>query len=381
MQTGGWPTAKYDRRRSGGGAAYNGPTVKTIKWKVQLNTASDGYSSTDIQTSATFDLDGNLIIAVENRLYKLNPATGATLWQKTLTQPMSDAASVTLRDGGTIVVPTGNGLSMYDKDGNLLWYTKLPGAETEPITGSPLVDSDGTSYVVGFSAAYAVDAGGVVLWSIAVPNSQYVQSHVAWSPTTDRLYFGCSNHTLFCVTRTGQIAWTFVVASQDIDASTLVLLDGTLVQSFGSSYYHVRDDVTVGTQLGSVNTGGDNDTPPVAWRDSNNLEHFLSNANGNTGVRSYRADTRALEWTYAMRKDESIPNSTAAIDKNGRIYVGDDDGNFHAFQHGASSATALWKLVKSASEIQGTEIQSTTALQENAVYFSDNAGWLYRVGP
>ena len=376
MLNAGWPTAKYDHRRSGWGVAYDGPSTKTLKWKTRLNTTTDGFAGTDIQTSAVFDQDGRLYIAVENRLYRINPSNGAIVWQRALRQPMSDAASITLRTGGTMAIPTGNGVSLFDRDGNELWYRQLPGTETEPITGAPLVDDAGNIYVVGFSAAYSLDSAGVVRWSVAVPNSQYVQSHVAWNKTNDRIYFGCSNHTLFALTRTGQIAWTYVVAGADVDASTVVLLDGTLVQSFNNTYHHVRDDGNVGTLIRTLATGGDNDTPPLTWRNSNNVELIVSNANGNSGVRTFRASDGVLNWTYAMVKDESIPNTSGAIDKTGRIYVGDDQAGFHAI---TTTGTNLWKFV-AADGLSGTEIQSTVALQQGVVFFGDNAGWLYAIG-
>jgi len=378
MQVGGWPTAKYDHRRSGWGVAYDGPGSKTLKWKTRLNTDTDGNGAdlADIQTSAVFDTTGRLYIAVENRLYRINPTTGVIVWQVALAQPMSSSASITLRTGGTMVIPTGNGVSLFDRDGVQLWYRKLPGAETEPITGAPLVDNDGNIYVVGFSAAYSLDSAGQIRWSVAVPNSQYVQSHVAWNQTNDRIYFGCSNHTLFAMTRTGQIAWTYVVQSADVDASTVVLLDGTLVQSFGSAFHQVRDDGTVATKIRDFNTGGDNDTPPIAWRNSSNQELIISNANGSSGVRTYRANDGNLNWTYAMTKDGDIPNATGAIDKTGRIYVGDDEAGFHAI---TTTGTQLWKFEEE-DGLEGDEIQSTVALQQGVVFFSDDAGWLYAIG-
>ncbi|MCC6621381.1 MAG: PQQ-binding-like beta-propeller repeat protein [Deltaproteobacteria bacterium] len=364
---GSWPTSKYDRRRSGWGSPFVGPQTKTLKWRRQI------LANYDIQTSAVFDGAGRMYIPIKDKVYRLSPTDGATIWSTTLPAEMSPAAGATLRDGGTIVVPAGNRLVMLDPDGQILWTLAFPGSDSEPITGSPMVDSDGTIYVAGFSAMYAVDPGGSIKWAVPVPNQEYVQSHVAWSPTTDRLYFGCSNHTLFAVTRAGMIAWTYVVLGEDVDASTLVAADGTLWQSFGNRYHHVRDDGNVGTKLGEVNNGNDNDTPPVAWTDAAGNEHVIANANGATGLKSWNAATHALEWTYSMTKDGEIPNTTPAIDKNGTAYVGDDQRYFHAVK---ADGTRLWRF-ESGDGLQGTEIQSTVALQPKAVIFGDNRGWLY----
>jgi hypothetical protein len=386
VQVGGWPTAKYDIRRTGWGQAYNGPVGSTVnvptgsvraapalRWRKRFGTAA-------IMTSPLFDLAGNMILVAGNIVYKVNATNGDTIWQTTLPQAMSASASPTLRTGGTMIVPSGNGLVMLDADGNTLWYRKFPGLDTEPITGSPMVDDNGHIYTVGYSAAYALDAGGNILWSVAVPNSQYVPSHVAWNRDNDRLYFGCSNHTLFSLTRDGQIAWTFVVLDVDVDASTTIGADGSLYQTFGNSFRRVRDLGNRGEQLATVDAGGDMDAPVVIWTDSTGVERVLSNANGNSGLRSHTASTLTRNWTYAIFKDGS-QNSTPAIDRNGRAYVGNDNssgttwGAFHAVN---PDGTRQWIFdLGSVSNPLGRSSKSTVALQEGAVFFGDSAGFMY----
>jgi len=388
MLNAGWPTGKYDVRRTGFGQRYRGPVGSTtnppsgskakppaMKWRRRLGTAS-------LATSALFDAAGDLIIAADGKVFKLNANNGDIIWQTTLPAAMSAGASPTLRQGGTIVVPSGNGLVLLDKDGNILWHRKFPGDASERINGSPVVDNEGNIYTVGYAAAYGLDAGGRILWSVAVPNTQYVPSHVAWNPDNDRLYFGCSNHTLFALTRQGQIAWTYVVLDVDVDASTAIGFDGMLYQTFGNFFHKVRDDGNKGTSLGTGNGGGDMDTPVVLWRDSGGVEFVLSNANGNSGLRNYRASDLNLRWTYSLWKDGS-GNCTPAIDATGRAYVGDDrnpndinnTGNFDAVNPDGSRQ---WRFVLSSvtNPSIGTGVKAMVALQEGAVFFGDTSGWL-----
>ncbi|TNF28658.1 MAG: hypothetical protein EP329_17510 [Deltaproteobacteria bacterium] len=366
MQVGGWPTAKYDARRSGHAKTLAGPTSNHLRWKRRLTTTAE------ITTSATVDTAGDVIIAVQNVLYKLRPSDGATVWQTTMPAAMSGGASPTLREGGTIVVPVGNGLALFGPDGALLWHTAFQGAASDNITGAPLVGEDGTSYTVGYARAYAVDPGGNVRWSIAVPNLQYVPAHVGMSPTTGRIYFGCSNHALFAVEPSGIVAWTFVVADRDVDASVAITEDGVIFQSFGNYVHRVIDYGAYGDDTHSANAGGDVDAHVSVWRGADGRDHVLTNANGASGLRSFRGTDLGGEWTFSMTKDQSR-NGVPIIDKDGVVYIGDDNGHFYAVN---ANGTQRWRY-----DTGTSGVDSEAALVPGGVIFGDDAGWVYYLAP
>ncbi|PKN56670.1 MAG: hypothetical protein CVU56_14940 [Deltaproteobacteria bacterium HGW-Deltaproteobacteria-14] len=367
MQVGGWPTAKYDLRRSGHGKTLAGPASNHLRWKRRLTT------SLEITTSATVDPAGDVIIAVGDRLYKLRPSDGASVWETTMPAAMNGGASPTLRTGGTIVVPVGNGLALYGPGGQQLWHTAFAGAASEDITGAPLVDDSGTIYTVGYARAYAVDPGGNVLWSIDVPNLQYVPAHVGMSPTNGRIYFGCSNHALFAVEPSGIVAWTFIVANRDVDASVAISEDGVIFQSFGNYVHRVVDYGAYGDDVNiSANANGDLDAHVSVWRSADGKDHVMTNANGGSGLKSFSGTDLGLEWTFAMTKDQSR-NSTPIIDQNGVVYVGDDSGHFYAVN---PNNTQRWRY-----DTGTTGIDSQAALVPGGVIFGDDAGWLYYLAP
>jgi hypothetical protein len=302
---------------------------------------------------------------------------------------ISGAASPTLREGGTIVVPTGNGLALYDGDGNRLWYTAFAGDATETITGAPLVDDEGASYVIGYFRAYKVDAGGNVIWSINVANNNYSPAHIAWSPLTDALHFGCSNHTAYALERDGRIKWTYSVLGRDVDASTTVGIDGVLYQSFGDYFRALVDEGTTARLIGTeVAAGSDMDTPLTVWNDAA-TEHIIANPNGNgTGLRSYVRTignvtaTPTLEWTFATLRKDGSANSTPAIDKNRMVFVGDDNDGagrvFAIYGSGPNKGTARWTWSLSAQAApHGTAIKAPVVLQNRAIVFGDNAGYFW----
>jgi len=361
MQVGGWPTAKGDARRSGHAKAVAGPATPTLRWKRQLTTA-------ELVGSPTVDTAGNVVMAVGSTLFKLRPSDGASVWETALPAPMSAGASPTLRAGGTIVVPVGNGLALVGPDGAVLWHTAFPGPASEDITGSPLVDDEGTIYTVGYAFAYAVDPGGQILWSIAVPNLQYVPAHVGLGPTNGRIYFGCSNHALFAVERTGFVAWTFVVPDVDVDASVAIGEDGVIYQSFGNYVHRVVDYGAYGEGTHNANAQGDLDAHVAVWRDAGGLDHVLTNANGASGLRRFRGADLGAEWTFAATKDQSR-NSTPIIDKDGVVYFGDDAGHFFAV---TAAGTEKWRFATTAAGVD-----TEAALVSGAVIFGDDGGWLY----
>ena len=361
LQAGGWPTAKGDARRSGHGKAFAGPAAATLRWKRRVTTG-------ELVSSPTVDLAGAVVIAAGTKLFKLRASDGASVWEATLPAAMSGGASPTLREGGTIVVPVGNGLALYGPDGQRLWHTVFPGSATEEITGSPMVDAEGVSYTVGYAFAYAVDPAGAVRWSIGVPNLQYIPAHVGLGPQNGRLYFGCSNHALFAVERTGVVAWTFVVPDRDVDASVAIGEDGVIYQSFGSYVHRVVDYGAYGDDTHSANAQGDLDAHVAVWRGADGKDHVLTNANGASGLRSFRGADLGAEWTFASTKDQSR-NATPIIDANGVAYVGDDAGHFFAVN---PSGTQKWVFATTATGV-GTE----AALVPGGVVFGDDLGWLY----
>jgi len=365
MQVGGWPTAKYDARRSGHAKTLAGPANNHQRWKRRMTT------SAELTTSATVDLNGDVIVAVQNKLYKLRPSDGTSIWETTMPASMSGGASPTLREGGTIVVPVGNGLALFGPGGEQLWHTVFPGATNEDITGSPLVGDDGTIFTVGYSFAYAVDPGGNVLWSIAVPNLQYVPAHVGMSPTTGRIYFGCSNHALFAVEPSGVVAWTFIVPNRDVDASVAISEDGVIYQSFGNYVHRVVDYGPYGDDTHSANAGGDLDAHVSVWRAADGTDHVMTNANSNSGVRMFRGADLGHQWTFSTSKDGSR-NATPIIDANGVVYAGDDNGYFYAINPNGSQR---WRFTA------GNDVDSQAALVPGGVIFGDDAGWLYYLAP
>ncbi len=366
MQEGGWPTAKYDARRSGHAPVIAGPATKTLRWKRQLD------AQVDISTSATVDLDGDIIIGVGAKVFKLDPTDGSSIWEADLPAVMDQGASTTLRQGGTIVVPAGNGLVMLNADGEKLWHTELPGAASDTITGSPLVDEAGDIYTVGYAFLYALDPGGDVRWSIAVPNLQYVPAHVGLSPTTGRIHFGASNHALFAVERTGFVAWTFIVPDRDVDASVAISADGVIYQSFGNYVHRVVDMGNYGEGAYSANAGSDLDAHVSVWRDGSGADHVMTNANKGSGLRSFAGHDLTHEWTFAQTKHGGR-NSTPIIDASGVTYVGDDQQHFHAVNPDGS---LRWRF-GSGDGLVASDVDSHAALVPGGVIFGDDAGYLY----
>ncbi|MFT7580135.1 MAG: hypothetical protein ACI9MR_001802, partial [Myxococcota bacterium] len=370
VATVGWPTSKYDTRRSGHSPDFVGPQTNTLQWVRDISTG-------EMQTSPLIDGDGNIIIVgSQNTMYKLKASDGTSIWEATLPHAMSNSASPTLREGGTIVVPSGNGIVLLNKDGEQLWHTAFPGS-TDPndvITGSPIVDANGDIYTVGFNFAYKLDANNSVLWSIGVPNSQFVPAHVATSPTTGRVHFGASNHATFAVEPNGSIAWTYIVENQDVDASVALNLDGVVYQTFGSRVHRVVDVGNQGISEVNGNGGSDLGSDVAVWRDSDGNDHVITNANSSSGIRSMNGATMALEWTFASTKHGSR-NSTPSVDSEGTIYAGDDRRHMFAVN---PNGTQKWVFGEEEGLVSNN-VDSESAIGPGVLYFCDDAGNIYAI--
>lgn len=110
--------------------------LKDIRELVQVEKVWDtdaGESLNGLLTPAV--TSGGIFAAGEDRLYRINPENGKTVWKVELG---AQATAGVGSDGQYVAVATANGdLEVYDSDGKKLWSAKLPSETTVP----PLVGS------------------------------------------------------------------------------------------------------------------------------------------------------------------------------------------------------------------------------------------------
>jgi outer membrane protein assembly factor BamB len=354
----GWPTYKYDGRRTGHRPDVNGPLSAQKTWSVAF---SPGLS---IDNSPVI-VDDGIIVARGTKASKLS-FTGQTLWTIPLPGSVGGRTSPTVRQGGTILLPAGDRLLLLRPDGSTIWSVQFPG-ETMP--AAPLVTADGSIYVLASAGLRKLDGAGQVQWITAAPNTQVSPGHPAVSPN-GRIHFATSNHSVYAVIpETGQAAWVYTHPQGfDTDSSVAVAPNGDVFQGFGNTVARLSP---LGAVLQTVGVGGDMDGDVSLWVNPTTAALAVYvNPNGNTGVRRY-SDALALQWTFSLTKDGSF-NGVPVLDADADVYVGGDDGKFVCVN---AAGQGRWTYTTA-----GSTSKSAAAIGQGFVVFGDSAGNVVMVG-
>lgn len=359
LPTLGWPTFKYDERRTSFSPVHDGPSAANLKWKKKLNP-----QFTSIANSVAITTDNALIVLLGNQLYRVDLA-GNVQWQTTLPGVANGRSSPTLRVGGTMVVPAGDTLLLLKPDGKPIWSLKFPG---ETITSTPIVDSAGEAiYVVSSGGLRRVSISGTVMWTSSVPNTGKSPGHPAIAPN-GRIHYASSNHTVYSFHPvTGLAVWAYTdPGGADTDGSVGIGSGGDIYQAFGNILVRLSPS---GQFLKSVDVKGDMDSDVAVYFDGTN-DFPYTNPNGNTGLRKYNADLVSA-WVYALNKDGSF-NAIPAIDKSGNSYCGGNDGKVVSV---TPSGSLRWSFTT-----DNAHVRSAIAVGPGFVVFGDDSGTIYFVG-
>lgn len=370
LATTGWPTHKYDNRRTGHRKDVQGPDTNTLKWKRTLP-----VTDRDVEVTPLILADGNILYAHNNKVYKLNYADGTTIWETELATSFTNTAQSavqagpTVREGGTIYVPTGNGMSLLGPDGTILWYTSIGPDPGDAVRGTPSVDADGNAYFISNKFFTRMNPAGDIDWQIAIPNVQYTPGHAAWNLDGTRMYFTATNHVTYAVEPSGIVAWTFIDTGADIDGSCTVGKDGTIYSSMGGSVYKIQDTGPSPLELGVRVIGTDIDSCTSIYDDGIN-EYAWVSPNGDNGVYKIPAATMADDGLYPMVKSGSL-NSAPVFDTDGDIYIGSDNSLFHAARQ---DKTQKWTFT-----MDNVQSDASAAVGDGFVVFADDEGVVYLI--
>jgi outer membrane protein assembly factor BamB len=118
---------------------------------------------------------------------------------------------------------------------------------------SPAAVRDGKVYVGNLDGVlHCVDATkGTKIWTFETPNQLEISSGVSFAD--GKLFFGCADESLYCLSREGKKLWTFRVQGGPVMATPAIAQNRTFVAGCDSTL-HVLD-ATEGKELASVDLG------------------------------------------------------------------------------------------------------------------------------
>ncbi len=389
-----WPTYKYDSRRSGHSPYAAGPRTAANAW---VFAPPDGQLNTwSTQNSPVIAADGHIIVQVREWVYKLDRPTGAIRWKHAVSAAPMNRAGPTLREGGLLVVPAGNGLALLrpfidpgsgEDSVETLWEIQFPGASSDVLTGSPMVDAAGNAYVGNSTQLFRVGPGGTLDWSQPVPNSQQVPADMAIGPPggpgAGRLYFACTNHTIYAIEPDGQVAWTHFVPGADIDASVAVDRAGRIFLVYGATLVGLVDQGTTTAELPRFAVSYDTDTSLSIYFDGTTEWFFVNpNAQDIYRLRLLASGSWCTPGSNGCWIDSSILShgsrgSTPIVDGNGVLYVGASNAAYQLAAIDLRVASPTPHLFEYAAN---GVVDGAVAVGQGFVVFSDNTSRVHCLG-
>jgi outer membrane protein assembly factor BamB len=399
LPTTNWPTFMRDARRTGHPFGFEGPvaTDSALFWKRQL------IAGEPFENSPIIDEDGRVVVAFGGRVFRLDQATGQTLWTTNLPAVGFARASPTARVGGTLLVPAGNGLVLLDRNGAIVWHVDFGGAAGDRVTGSPLLDQNGTIYVVSNTHVRALDAAGDVLWATAIEGTADKSSDPAIGPD-GRLYLS-GRERVYALSRSGNLNWSWCpntagvceVARRPL-VSVAINEVGRVLAPMGHTLYQLADGLTEALVISTINfqngSGGSatnailGSSPAIfstGYTCCNPAEYPLVTPAGANGARMLNSNL-STHFQMAINKRDAA-HGGAVFDRDGDIFIGsnaataDGKATFSA-RHRRDLSTrgnAYWTFTADGAHIDGT---AALGVRGNVrfVVFGDSTGTIYSFG-
>lgn len=260
-------------------------------------------------TNPVISADGTIYFGSDFYLYAINQ-NGTLKWYS---DPMAEVSSPAIGIDSTIYVSTWDFLleALNQVYGSSIWVYKVPGN----LFISPIIDSNGIIYAGSKdSCVYAITPGCSLKWHYKTDG--YISSNLAIG-NDNTIYFGTKDSFLYALSQDGTLKWRYKIDNSLEYDSPVINLEGTIY---------------IGTnKLYALNPDG------------------------------------TLKWRYAP---ESKIGTTPAIDSDGIIYFGSDDGYLNALNPNGS---LFWRFKANGA------ITSLTIGKDSTIYFGCTDKYFYAV--
>jgi outer membrane protein assembly factor BamB len=309
----------------------------TLKWQISL-TEGAAFDKVDaIESSPSISSDGSIYMGGHfgRRLYKINPATGAFI-TRDLGSRIRYSAAAFANDGTVYQGTRNNGVKGFrsltaDLATENWVYPAAPGTGIVDFNSTPAIAKDGTIYAVATNnTVYALKPNGDLKWTAAYSAS------------------GGFASSAIALANDGTV---YVSAKLNTPVAPDTLADGILM-ALNPVDGSVKWSVTL------VDTNVEQGGPAVAADGTVYL--------GNNGgfMRAYNPNTGAQLWSFpASGGIEVVP----AIDNLGRLYFGTTTGNFYVLNSDGTEAYTMLDL--------GDRIDSSAAIdKDGSIYVGATLG-------
>ncbi|MBI2582825.1 PQQ-binding-like beta-propeller repeat protein, partial [Candidatus Azambacteria bacterium] len=330
LGTSSWPHYGYNQRHSGV-STVTGPATSTIKWTTPFTTGFGVFMP-------VIGSDGSVYVGAgvsggAGALYKLNPATGATVWSFSTGSGGGAPTNLAIAADDTVYFGTYGGSKIFavKSDGTQKWQFNAV-SEVLGVTLAP----DGSVYATSQSLKlFKIKPDGTQEWQKSFGSIGIRFSQPALD--ADGNVYVVNNPVLYSYTPTGGERWTRNVCGGT--CSYTVSVDGDNLYLVGDGVVRARSRTTGDILWSKALSGTTRRT--VSYTSS---RVYVGNDEGVNPGKLFAVNltdlsdptTRRVEWT-ATTTAEILDQPV--VDAAGNIYTVAFDGTVAAFN---SSGTKLW---------------------------------------
>ena len=315
-----WPQFHYDIANTGNSPS-SAPDTNTVKW------ISDNIGA--VTSSQAMIVGDKVFVYAGDDLYALNKASGAVLWNASITPSTTWGAWQSPGvDGENVFIGSGSNVYCMNADtGAIVWTTTLPAGSNgaaDVCDSSPTI-ADGLVYIGDYvnGIYYALDeATGAISHTYNVGGA--AQSTVAVDESEGLVFFGDGgNQNVYCALAAapGTIQWTTPISGY-VGGSVAIDEANDIIYLTAGSDLYALDEMT-----GALYSGWTTNPQPILATSSSTPALAYGNvyvcsdysAPGNTFC--FDASTGASVWSITGYG--SWTNSPAAAD--GKIFTGKID--------------------------------------------------------
>lgn len=326
-ENGPWPHFHGDSRFTGQ-SIYPGSQTSTVQWSYFNGLLTSPSTSQQRDVYPIIAANGNIYVGSATTYFSALNSMGSLLWRTNLFNPIYSSAS--LSRNGTLYVVNDFLRALDPNTGNILWEANA----NVGYGSSPTVGPDGTIYVVSNSAiapyVFAFTPQGSQKWQYKFVGSQEATPVV--SPDGSSLYFGATDGSIISLNIVGvpTLNWKYK-AGLYISSTPAIGPDGTIFLGSADSYLYALSPA--GTLVWKFQAE-DRIYATVAISATDNTIYF--GAKNTFYALSYSGN---LLWSHPTFSKVVVPQwySSAAIDRDGVVYVGSEDSYLYAFYPSGST--------------------------------------------
>ncbi len=282
---------------------------KTLKWKYTARSK--------LSRRLALGNDNTIYVAgLEGGMFAINP-DGTTKWRK-IYEKFSELVPATVKDT-IIYVVLGENLCAMNLNGTKKW--KFPTGNK--IYSPAVFDSNGNIYVVtSDNNLYAINPDGTRKWKLSAKINAFISPFIG----NDNTIYVCSTDgNLYALNPEGKVKWNKIYGY----VSTVISNDSTVYVGADTNLYalsldgKVKWEYIIKERVGSLFTTNDSNVCAITF----SQEFICLNPDG------------TKKWSSSFLGGWRF--SPPAMDNNGNIYIGSNDGNLYAIN---ADGTLKWEF-------------------------------------